>query len=134
MSYSRNNLTEQDTLREAEKRGCIIEKSDDRTLQLDLDSLDAYVSFLYLYDMAVELGVLRVDSLSSDPAMSREVRRSQNNNRHVTIRLKEPTPVGQRIFLQALLGSDPKREMLSYTRWKILGQENPICLFRPKDT
>ncbi len=56
--------------------------------------------------------------------------RSRNGNTHVMITLWCGLDVTERIALQALLGSDPMRELLNLRR-VLCRAEDPIALFRP---
>lgn len=108
----------------AERLGCTVEYADDLTLQLDLDGKEAESTFYEQYELLVDLKIL--------PHTHTIWQRSRNGNSHVTIHLKEPLPVRTRILLQAVLGSDRKRELLSYAG-VLKGQLHPVVLFRPKE-
>lgn len=56
--------------------------------------------------------------------------KSRNGNVHVLVTLRRPLPVVERIMLQACLGSDRTREILSYAR-VLQGDPNPVLLLRP---
>lgn len=58
---------------------------------------------------------------------------SKSGNRHVVVQLEAPLSFYQRLVLQAVLGSDPTREMLSLVRIKN-GISEPSCLFKPGKT
>lgn len=110
--------------RQAEERGCTIELADDHTLQLDIDTDVAYDVFLAQIDLMTRLGTVQWNTWSA--------RLSRSGHRHVTVTLVDPLPVTTRILLQACLGSDIKRELLSFSR-VVKGQEHPVLLFRPKE-
>lgn len=120
--------SEEYQLRKAERLNCTPEYSDAYTLQLDLDSEDAYNTFLAQYDLLRELPFINDVVLGWNTV---DEQRSRSGNRHVTIKLSSPQPALIRILLQALLGSDLKRELLSYTGL-LHGQGRPSVLFRPK--
>jgi hypothetical protein len=53
---------------------------------------------------------------------------SKSGNKHVRIYTAYPLSVEERIALQAILGSDPKKELCSLRRW-LSGDPIPILLF-----
>lgn len=116
-------FTDEAARKRAEELGCYIEYADDYTLQLDLDSEEALRVFERQYVMLVDL------ELASFLYCTR--RKSRSGNTHVTITLRDPLPIERRILLQALLGSDLKREALTLAGY-LAGQENPVLLFRPR--
>ncbi len=114
--------------KKAEKNGCVIELGNDHMLQLDLDNEAAYKTFLSQVRLAWEIGVI--------PIGTRAVARpSKSGNIHVMLVM--PENVGwsatRRILVQALLGSDLKRELLNFRRFE-LGNPDATLLFRPKDS
>jgi anaerobic glycerol-3-phosphate dehydrogenase len=56
-------------------------------------------------------------------------KRSRNGNWHVRVQLAEPVNDIERILLQACLGSDPKRELLSFLRLKFRLDRPPTVFF-----
>lgn len=105
---------------EAAKEWADIIEADDFHLQLDLDdktSLDHYER----QDLA-KLGISGVEE---------DRWRSKSGNWHVLISLDKRTPLDQRFGLQAILGSDPKREAVSLVRY-LNGDSQPQVLFKPK--
>jgi hypothetical protein len=107
----------------AERLNCDILYSDDTTLLLDLDTPEAVSAFKERLDLAEELGFAW--------NFSYDILTSRSGRSHGVLDLRIPLPVDQRIALQAILGSDWKREMLSLAGLR-KGQENPILLFRPR--
>lgn len=55
---------------------------------------------------------------------------SSGGNTHIQVRMMRPQDGRARIAYQLMLGSDPVREMLSYTRIQN-GVAHPIALFQP---
>jgi hypothetical protein len=108
----------------AEEKGCVVEFADDSTLQLDIDSDVAFNTFVEQIIMLNDLGIVKWNGYN--------VRTSLSGNRHITVALLSPLPIETRILLQACLGSDRKRELLSYAG-VLKGQEHPVLLFRPKE-
>jgi hypothetical protein len=106
---------------EAHKLDLEVRVADDFTLQLDLDSDEAYLQWRkYEGRMRAHYGM-----------ESFEETLSRNGNRHVYIKLQNALKAPERIALQACLGSDPTREFLSLKRW-LNNDPNPILLFETK--
>jgi hypothetical protein len=123
MEYT-SDIREDFAKKKAAEYGCTIEYADDYTLQLDLDSPHHFNHFLAMYKLAKELNLFQHEEGFC-------VRTSKGGyGKHVTLKLTEPLAIARRIALQALLGSDPRREMLSLARLDE-GQERPVLLFRP---
>ena len=115
-------FTDQYANMKANMKGCYCEFADDKTLQIDLDAPEVTRDFELLYKMAQDLELI--------PKRGYLVRASSGGNTHITISLDEPLPIERRILLQALLGSDLKREMLALAGY-LKGQQQPVLLFRP---
>jgi hypothetical protein len=123
MEYT-SDIREDFAKKKAAEYGCTIEYADEFTLQLDLDSPQAFTKFQDMYKLAKELKLFEHDE-------GYLVRTSKSGyGKHVTIALTESLSTERRIALQAMLGSDSRREMLSLARLDE-GQERPILLFRP---
>lgn len=122
--YTPDSLSHDYAVKKARERNCTIEYADDQTLQLDLDSKEAIATFQSQLRMLKELNIINYMESNFRLDLSR------SGNLHVTIKLTRPLDVQLRIMLQALLGSDLKREMLSLAR-VVRGQPHPILLFRP---
>ena len=70
-------------------------------------------------------------SSGSVVAFNYTVWNSQNSKHHVLLKLKTPLSIEMRLFLQTCLGSDVKRELLTYKRI-LEGETEPSMLFRPR--
>lgn len=116
--------TDEYAQRKAEEKGCVVEYADEGELQLDIDSDEAFSTFQDQLALFNDLGLFRWNGYT--------VRRSRSGNRHITIPLTNPLPMETRILLQACLGSDRRRELLSFAGM-LKGQEHPILFFRPKE-
>jgi hypothetical protein len=103
------------------KEGMEVRVADDKMLQLDLDTDEAFDQYTRYADRLIA-------HFSSTTV---EITASRNGNRHVYIGLEFPMSVPERIALQACLGSDPTREFLSLKRW-LNKDPNPILLFEVK--
>lgn len=111
-------------LKSAQEKNCTIELADDFTLQLDIDNDEDFETFIEQINTLNNLGIVSWNGWNCRP--------SRSGNRHITVALIDPLPVLSRILLQACLGSDRTRELLSLAR-VLKGQEHPILLFRPKE-
>lgn len=100
--------------------------ADALTLQLDLDTPEAVEHFHHQWNWFC----CQLDFLFDQSVLNQEMK-SRSGNTHVIIKLAHPLEATERLLLQALLGSDLKRELLNYTRLKTKG-EDLTCLFRPK--
>jgi hypothetical protein len=111
----------------AEASGCVIDLATPHLLQLDLDSEAAYKLFLEQVRLLHDHEIIPTDTQVV-------ARPSKSGNLHVTLILPKYTdwPTTKRIMVQALLGSDLKREALNLSRFQHSAPE-AILLFRPKD-
>jgi len=107
---------------QAEQHNCDILVATPTTLLLDLDTDEQYRAFLR------NLDVLRRET---SLVVSYEELKSRSGNRHVVVSLAEPLDITTRLLLQAVLGSDPVRELLSYLRARD-NDPMPSLLFRPR--
>ena len=128
MSYERNanRFTPQAIEASAEHQGLDVFWSDDSHLLIDLDSPDT-IAFDNQFDMLLDTHPY--PELFGDP----QVFHSKSGNIHIVIKLNGTLSLTERLALQAFLGSDIKRELLSYVGM-LHGQANPSVLFRPKGT
>lgn len=103
----------------AEKAGLVMFESDQQTLLLDLDEPDAMAE-VDVFERLLFSGKIEEEILTT---------RSNGGNTHVYIRLKYKTPSIKRIVMQASLGSDGLRELLSLERVNQKVARNPSVLF-----
>ena len=107
----------------AAARGCSVEYSGPRVLQLDLDTEEQYQTWLERRPQ-LERQIERVE----------EWRSSKRGNRHVQIHLKRDMPAPMRAIWQLYLGSDPKRELSTARRmWGRASRRQDWVLFKPLD-
>jgi hypothetical protein len=124
MSGDRNQqFTDEYVHSQARKHRCDVLYASDTTLLIDLDDNEAYNTFLDQLELLEDLG--------TDWFSGYDILASRNGNKHAVVRLSEPMPLIERLLLQACLGSDRKRELLSYVGM-LRGQPRPSLLFRPK--
>jgi hypothetical protein len=114
------------TVQRAQARTATIEPANPQLLQIDRDGPEAYERFNELIEMWENIPEL--------PRLGRvTVRPSRTpGNKHVTIALPHRYRVITRILMQALLGSDLRREMLAYASHRN-HHPQPIVLFRPQE-
>jgi len=107
----------------AEERGCDLIVADERTLLLDLDNDHARRVF--------DRNLPKVKDKYPVESVERYPSRSVGHE-HVIVGLLHPVPdATTRLLLQAALGSDATRELLSLYRVK-RNHSTPSVLFRPR--
>jgi hypothetical protein len=109
----------------AEDHNLRVEVADDYVLQVDIDNTQAWNFFVAQYDI-----VRKFAPWVSDFQITTSRSGTDNNeiHRHVYISLREETPELDRILLQAVLGSDRRREFFNYLRHRA-GEPRPVLLF-----
>lgn len=108
--YDMNEAREAYMLR-VELEGKTVVLPADNQLQIDIDSEEHYVAFLRSAEV-----VLRNWSDACEIEIEEHPSTSGLPRRHITLTLPFAVESWQRIALQAALGSDPVRELLSGTR------------------
>jgi hypothetical protein len=110
----------------AERLNCDIVYGDDHTLTVDLDTPEARESFHSRLGFLEGIGVLPPFNILNSWHSKSGV------NKHVQLWFERPIgSAEERILLQALLGSDLKREALNLAGVRV-GRRNPILLFKPR--
>jgi hypothetical protein len=116
---------------EAAKLGRIVVYPKPNELQLDIDDEAQLEDFEERFGRVASL--LAEHGAKGTDAIVRYRKTPSPSGRpgrwHVTVEM--PRPVrneGERVFLQALLGSDPMREGLGWRRY-VCGDEHPTCFF-----
>lgn len=112
----------------AAARGLVVVLPSDKELFLDIDSGDALATFhaqLELLKGAIPIGV---EGWEITPSQSR-----RPGHVHITVRLRRAVTRLEALLLQAVLGSDLKRELLGFGRY--LGEAEVVTAFfeRPED-
>lgn len=105
---------------QALKEGLVVVRSTPKTLLLDLDNAAAVAQYVRMREKVREFYALNVGWEW----------KSRSGNQHVVLELRDPLPVETRLLLQAVLGSDPMRELLARQRL-VHGETEPCLLFRP---
>lgn len=126
---NRLDYEEQDVDALAAEQNCTVVYPNANQLQLDIDSQEAqdmHLQLLGLYS-ADPIQLFKVVLYESTPS------KSGHPHRHVTITLQNDITDEQRITLQALLGSDRKRELISLRRL-LNGETRVTRFFEPKLT
>ena len=109
-------------VKRAKKRGMRVVVPSARQLQIDLDSHEALITY------AGQINLLRRRS-DITKGWRKTIRPSETRGHfHITITMPKPLSVKHRIALQALLGSDLKREAMNWIR-AYKRQRLPILLF-----
>lgn len=107
---------------QAIEQGFEVVRSNERRLLLDLDDQPAVEAYCRVRPLLSEhFGFTTSTTWAS----------KSGKGSHVVIELERPLPFITRIALQAALGSDGKRELLSIIRM-YHGCEEPSMLFKPK--
>lgn len=104
---------------EARLKGFTVVEGDDYHLLLDIDSKELDAKFWSAFSMML-------DRFPGDY----EKWHSKSGNWHFYVTLDKPLPLLERIALQAMCGSDPRKEMMSLCSAQI-GVTNPVLLFKP---
>lgn len=97
---------------------------DDFTLTLDLDTpeaIEVFTTNLAILQQVEEVTVM--DSWKSKSGVGM----------HVKLRTKYRYYADQRAGIQAVLGSDSKREALAFVNARRFPKEEPFALFKPKE-
>lgn len=120
---SAEGLSQEETdfcIKQAEDAGFVVCRGAPDVLLLDLDSPEAVAQF----ERVFEAFARNFDFLGA------ERWKSKSGNTHIRIRLSKPWDIQTRLVLQAALGSDGVKEMLTMLRvWN--GIEEPSMLFQP---
>jgi hypothetical protein len=128
IAYRRKNMsqfekfkTSEDAAKHAESCGFEVVRGDEKTLLLDIDSGPAFRQFEINRDLVDQL--VGIEDYT--------VWNSQSSKHHVKLKLKRPLSIEVRLLLQTCLGSDVRRELLTYKRI-LEGETEPSMLFRPR--
>lgn len=110
------------TIAEAEKNGFMVMHGDDTTLLLDLDTKAA----------SEQCARVLPTVLQYFNVIDTQEWKSKSGNRHVKLTLGTPQPAYVRYALQAALGSDGVKEVLTLLREKSGCEEFSSLLFKPR--
>jgi hypothetical protein len=108
---------------EAKERGCVVVLPKENELFIDIDSEEqdgAFERAIAIYRRHRSAVAVKTPSPSGEP-----------DHFHVVVRLTKTVDARERIMLQACMGSDPVREMLSLLRLE-RGDPNPTLFFEKK--
>lgn len=121
-AYAVEDQAERDLrIAQARAAGFEVVFGDDMHLLLDIDAPEPSMQFMAMLPMIYDRFGAAVESQW----------KSKSGNTHIVMVLSEPLPILERIALQAMMGSDSKKEMMSMCSAKI-GVDNPILLFKPQ--
>ncbi len=120
-----NATRRQEGIDAAVAKGMILVPGTPTTLTLDIDNLESLKRLSDMKSMVHDMfGISEFETWPS---------KSGKGKQHVVVHLEKPLPVMTRIALQAILGSDPKRECLNAYSHQVLGIEEPCLLFKPPE-
>lgn len=108
----------------AEKINCVCIQATDTQLFIDIDTERAYAIFKET-SRKMKWGTQWFKSMRETPS------KQGLPHRHIVIELRQLQPLIVRIAMQAALGSDPMRELLSIRR-ALDGEDNVVIFFEPK--
>lgn len=108
----------------ADARNCTIRYPLPNELFIDIDSASAYTRFKQLLAMFEKF--IPVERVTATPSAS------GGQHQHIVVALTQRVTEFERIAYQAILGSDPKREVLSLERLKTGTNPTPTVFFEPK--
>lgn len=111
-------------LRRARAAGLVVVPAKSNTLQLDLDGARAVRRYGWQYQLLARERLTRGWREKILPSKTA-------GHCHIIITLPRPLPLGTRIALQVLLGSDIKREMFNWIRGT-KRSKFPVVLFERK--
>jgi hypothetical protein len=112
--------TNEAALERAKREGLVVVYPTETELQIDIDNEQSYEFFLRQIKI--------VTRLADAYGYTERPSKSGMPKRHITVKLKTPVTVLERICLQACLGSDRVREVLGYVRYR-RGEPNPTLFF-----
>lgn len=122
-----NSLTHAGQLKEAEEKGCFVVYPQPNELFIDLDDPDDEG---FMHD---QIARLRRYFPGGDVLVKMAPSKSGGGRQHVTITLPRPVKdAAERILLQACLGSDRVRELLSWARLETNATPHPTVFFESK--
>ncbi len=116
------DISTQGSLDQAFKQGVRVIIPKDRQLQIDIDSDDDYSRFTQAYD------ALKQHYLNVPLYYKTSPSRNGGEGRHITVEMTEELAQIERIALQAILGSDWRRELFSLIRVR-KGEPLPTLFF-----
>ena len=115
--------TRADAEKIASLKGCTVREPAANELFLDVDSIEAWANCKRLIASMQPTGLISDWKFSASPS-------GLLGHVHVVVGLSRPVrDMRERIMLQALLGSDPMRELLSWRRLEDGADEDAISLF-----
>ena len=113
--YSR---TSKQSRQYARKMGWEVDPAEENELQLDIDTEEQYNIFNRMLPLVED--VYDIEEVVESP--------SKSGKRHIRLFTAYELSIGERIALQTILGSDPKKELASLRNW-LAGDPEPILLF-----
>lgn len=104
----------------AEQRNCDLLRPGEKTLFLDIDTPEQLAQYERMLPLAMRFQLKEIARWSS-----------RNGHLHIELELPYPLDAAERFCLQAVLGSDPLRELISLDALISTGEDRS-ALFRPR--
>jgi hypothetical protein len=124
MPYDFEDIKSANAYAEAEANGCIVKLPSDDELFIDIDDQASKNQF--------SMNIGKVEEQMGEIVINEAPSPSGNPERqHITVKLSRKVEPMERILLQALLGSDLKREALSWIRL-VNNDPNPTLFYEKK--
>lgn len=111
-------------IQKAAKKNLVVVEATPKTLQLDIDRVEKLRLFGWQWHLLKKSGLAQGWRARIQESKSR-------GHVHIYIHLPKPLPLGTRIALQALLGSDLKRELFNWIRG-CTRAKFPVVLFEKR--
>lgn len=115
--------TAEECAAEAASRGCVVVYPKPNELFIDIDTEQQRTQFKICFNI-----LLKIAAYTGSKCIERPSPSGKSGRYHITVTLPGPVDELERIMLQAMLGSDPLREILSYARL-VAGDPRPVCFF-----
>lgn len=119
-----SNLSNDTAFERAAEAGLDVVVPDEYTLTVDYDAPVIDTAFFETLEILQKFYPVEIE----------KTLRSKSGNYHIYLRSTEPLTDLEKVALQAILGSDPKRELFSFVRVKEGGLGYPSILFEKKVT
>jgi hypothetical protein len=111
---------------QAEAKGCNVVLPRPNQLFIDIDTHEDFLTFFEHRAMLDSIG-------EGGKVISDTPSKSGLPRRHIVLEFDRDLDNMERVLLQAVLGSDRKRELLSWIRIRSGASEHPTLFFEPKE-
>lgn len=117
----------EEAIAQAEALGCNVVMPEPNQLFIDIDSNEDYRVFIEHHAMLTSIGG------EGGKIVSTKASKSGLPRCHIVLEFDRELSNVERVLLQAVLGSDRKRELLSWIRIRSGATEHPTLFFEPKE-